>query len=135
MELRFAEDDIKELDTKRKKALKEYIRLQPLFCEMAKGWVARHFMISYLNEEIDIDNMSDEQMKRLDQCKDAETREHVSKDMPKHDVPYNVFYITPYGIGDEINRKDVTVDGLDTYVIETINERIQTRLDLYTNIK
>lgn len=135
MDIRFAEDEIKELTTERVKAIKEYTDLQPKFAEMAKKGVGRYFMIKYLNEELDIDSLSEAQCKRLDNCKDADARELVSRDYPKTDVAYNLFYITPYGIGDEVNKQDVSVDILDTYVIEAINERIQKRLDLYSKIK
>lgn len=134
MDLRFESDNIKDLTVDREMKLKEYTELQPKFAELAKKGVARHFMIRYLNEELDIDNLSEEQCKRLDNCKDEETREHLSKDLPKHDVGYNIFYISPYGIGDEVNKQDVSVDQLDTYIIEAINERIKARLDLYINI-
>ena len=135
MDIRFSTDEIKELTTERKKAIKLYTDLQPKYSELAKAGVARHFIIKYLNEELDVDSLSETQCKKLDNCKDEATREHLSKELPKHDVAYSLFYITPYGIGDEINKMDVTVDDLDTYIIEAINERIQSRLDLYSKIK
>ena len=118
MEINFADDSIKELTEERKEVIKEYIDLQPKYSELAKWGISRHIMIRYLNEELDIDRLSEEQCKRLDQCKDSETREHITKDFHKTNVPYNLFYITPYNIGDEINKQDVTVDSLDTYVIK-----------------
>jgi len=135
MDIRFAEDSIKELTKERIKALKTYSELQPKYVDLAKKWLARHFSIKYLQEELDIDSLSEEQCKRIDNCKDEATREHIQKDLPKKDVAYSLFYITPYGIGDEVNKQDVTVDDLDTYIIEDINTRIQARLDLYSKIK
>lgn len=134
MEIRFSEDIIKELIDERKEAIEDYIELQEWFKELAIKGLCKHFMIQYLNDELDIDSMSEEQMKRLDNCKDEETREHLSKDLPRKDRSYDLFYITPYSIGDEINRKDVTAEQLDTYIIKEINTRIKTRIDLYSNM-
>jgi hypothetical protein len=74
-------------------------------------------------------------MKKLDNCKNEETREHLSKELPKIDIAYDMYCISPYRI-EEIKYKYILpVDQLDTYIIEEINKRIQTRLDLYSNLK
>jgi len=134
MDLKLWTDNIKKLTPKRKKAIKEYTTIQEAFKELAIAGVVRHFIIRYVQNELDIDNLTDEQNKRLDNCKDDETREHLSKELPKTDVEYNLFYITPYWIGDEVNKRDVTIEELDTDIIEAINERIKTRIDLYKDL-
>lgn len=134
MEINFSTDKIKELTPERVEAMKEYSTLQEQFKELAIKGIVKHFIINYSQEELDIDSLTEEQQKRLDNCKNDETREHLSKDLPKIDNEYPLFYITPWGIWDEVNRKDVTIEELDTYVIEAINERIKTRVDLYKDL-
>jgi len=135
MDIKFAKDNIKDLDKARIKALKEYQELQPKFTKLAKTWVARHFMINYVNEELDVDGLSDEQCKRLDNCKDKDSRAKMIKDLPQAEVPYPFLYITPYGIWDEINKQDLTVDELATDMIEEINLRVKSRIELYAKLK
>ena len=132
--IRFADDKIKELTPERVKAIKEYVDMQEKYKELAQTWVTGYFFIKYLNEELDVDNLSEEQQKRLDNCKDNETREHLMKDLPKVDTPYDLYCISPFRIEEVVNKYIMPVDQLDTYIIEEINKRIKTRLDLYTNL-
>ena len=88
MDIRFSADEIKELTTERKKAIKLYTSLQPNLKELSDKGICRYFVVKKLQEELDVDSLSETQCKKLDNCKDKETREHLSKEFPKHDVAY-----------------------------------------------
>lgn len=133
-QIRFAEDTIKELTPERIEAIKTYTSLQLQYTELAKKWLCRYFIIKYLKNEVDIDALSETQMTRLDNCKDTKTREKFKATLPHTDVPYDAYCISPFTIEETTSKCIIPIDYIDTYIIEEINTRIKTRLNLYSNL-
>lgn len=134
MDIRLADDSIIELTKERKKAIKEYTELQEWFKELAKAGVCRNFVIKYLNNELDIDSLTETQKNKLDNCKDARSRELMLEWLPRIDRAYDLLNIVPYWIWHELDRKDLNICDLTTEIIQAINERIKYRLDIYKDL-
>ena len=120
-----------KMDAKRKKEFVRYVDAQKDFICLAKKWILTYYKVSRLQEELDVDSLSETQMNKLDNCKDPESREKMLEGLPKHKVAYTYLYVRPNYIGDEVNKEDKCLDDLDTDTIKMINDWLADKLKLY----
>lgn len=131
MELRLSKIPTTKLDKVRQKAIEEYIGLQEDFVNLAKQWIVDTIIINKLQNELDIDSLSEWQLNALDTCKNEKDKEIILKKYPKTDVWYTYYIIRPYIVILDWDRFAKSMDTLETEHIEIINEAIKEKLDTY----
>lgn len=120
-----------KMDAKRTKEFTRYIESQEDFISLAKKWILTYYKVSRLQEELDVDSLSETQTNKLDNCKDKDSREKMLEELPKIKVAYSYLYVRPNYIGDEVNKEDRCLDDLDTATIKMINDWLVDKLKLY----
>ena len=118
-----------EMNASRVKAIAEYLELQPKYVELYNKTLVSKFSIVKEQEELDIDNMSKDQMTVLDNIKSDKERDRVLAKMPKAIRDYETHLVAPYYIGDSEQRTDISISVIKTSIIQMINKRTQEEIN------
>ena len=130
MNLKYKPLDRIKLDTARKKAIEKYLELQEVYQKLYNMCLVQKFTLYREQEEIDIDKLTEDQIKKMDKASKSE-REALMKKYPTCIQEYDTYLIAPYYIWDSKQRQDICIDALDTEIIKLINERVEIEIKDY----
>ena len=131
MELRISKIPTTRLDKVRQKRIEEYINLQEDFLKLAKKGIVSTIIVNKLQNELDIDKLTEWQINALDACKSNADKEIIIEKYPHTDVWYPHYIIRPYIVMVEWERFEKSLDVLETNHIQIINGAIKDKIDTY----
>jgi len=123
--MKLAKVKIIESTKERIEEIEKWLKLNEQFLILNKKWILTHIEINKIQEEADIDNLTDEQKSEIDKEK--------RKDFPKIEREYLQYLLLPFIIYFSNSWKEKCIDNFETSDIEVFNEALTSKINLYTN--